>query len=63
MNPKYTGEEKQAILNRYLTEGEPPSSITASTGIPKSTFFNRLKTYHEEENNDKRSYSKELQAA
>ena len=49
MNQKYTSEEKQAILNRYLIKGEPPSSIIASTGIPKSTFYNWLKTYHENE--------------
>ena len=49
MNHKYTSEEKQTILNRYLIEGEPPSSIIASTGIPKSTFYNWLKTYHKKE--------------
>ena len=55
MNHKHTSEEKQAILNRHLIEGESPTSIIISSGVPKSTFFNWLKTYREEENNDKKT--------
>lgn len=46
----YTPEEKQAIIDRYISGGESPASILADTGIPKSTFYSWLRAYKEEHN-------------
>jgi putative transposase len=38
MKRTYTQEEKQAIIDRFIS-GEPSANILADTGIPKSTFY------------------------
>ena len=52
MKCKYTNEEKQKILGRYISGGETSAGILADTGIPKSTFYSWIKTY--QENNKQR---------
>ena len=42
---KYSNTEKRSIIDRYITNGESPSSIFSDTGIPKSTFYNWIKSY------------------
>ncbi|MBC8538915.1 transposase, partial [Christensenellaceae bacterium NSJ-63] len=54
MNYKYSIEERQKIIERYISDGETAASIIASTGVPKSTFYSWLKTYREEQENNKR---------
>ena len=49
MKSKFTNEEKQAILKRYLTNVEPPASIIQSVGISKSTFYKWLSDYRQEQ--------------
>ena len=39
MNIKYTPEEREKIVNRYLLFAERPVDIIADTGIAKSTFY------------------------
>lgn len=51
MNRKYSNNEKQIILNRYLSDGESSATILADTGIPKSTFYSWLKAYKKEQEN------------
>ncbi len=53
MKCKYTNEEKQKILDRYISGGEATADILADTGIPKSTFYSWLKAYREEQENSK----------
>lgn len=53
MRRKYSDEEKQKIIERYIS-GEASANILADTGIPKSTFYSWLKTYREEQENNKR---------
>ena len=40
---KYSDTEKRSIIDRYIINGESPSSIFSDTGIPKSTFYNWIK--------------------
>lgn len=54
MKRKYSDEEKQAIINRYISDGESAASILADTGVPKSTFYNWLKVDQEKKNSDNR---------
>lgn len=54
MNRKYTSEEKQRIIDRYVSCGETVADIIADTGIPKSTFYSWLKAYQEEQENNRR---------
>lgn len=42
----YPEEVKQQVIKRLLS-GEPSVSILADTGIPKSTFYNWVRTYQE----------------
>ncbi len=49
MKRKYTQEQKQSAINRFLS-GEPSSAILKDTKIPKSTFYNWLHSYQEEQN-------------
>ena len=42
---KYSDTEKRSIIDRYIINGESPSSIFSDTGIPKSTFYNWIKSY------------------
>ena len=54
MKSKFTNEEKQAILDRYLSKSESPTSITKSVGISKSTFYKWLSDYQAEQAEAKR---------
>lgn len=53
MNSKYSETEKQAIIDRYLTGGEPVSIISTKTGIPRSTLYAWIKQYQEKQANGK----------
>ncbi|MBQ8836557.1 MAG: IS3 family transposase [Clostridia bacterium] len=44
----YSAEQKQAIIDRYISDGESSASILADTGIPKSTFYSWLRAYQKE---------------
>lgn len=54
MKQRYGDEEKQKIIDRYISDSESYNSIFADTGIPKSTFYSWLKVYREEQANGKR---------
>lgn len=40
----YSEGVKQQVIERYLS-CKPSASILADTGIPKSTFYNWVRTY------------------
>lgn len=54
MKSKFTNEEKQAILERYISKSESPTSIIKSVGISKSTFYKWLSDYRTEQAEAKR---------
>ena len=54
MKLKFTHEEKQAILERYISKSESPTSIIKSVGISKSTFYKWLSDYRTEQAEAKR---------
>lgn len=54
MELKYSNEEKQKIIARYIS-GESSASILADTGIPKSTFYSWLKSYLERQEKSKQT--------
>ncbi len=54
MKSKFTHEERQAILDRYISKSEPPTSIIKSIGISKSTFYKWLSDYRTEQVEAKR---------
>ena len=54
MKSKFTNEEKQAILDRYISKAESPTSIIKSVGISKSTFYKWLSDYRTEQAEAKR---------
>ena len=54
MKSKFTHEEKQAILDRYISKSESPTSIIKSVGISKSTFYKCLSDYKREQAEAKR---------
>ena len=54
MKSKFTHEEKQAILDRYISKSESPTSIIKSVGISKSTFYKWLSDYKREQAEAKR---------
>ena len=54
MKHKYTNEQKQQIITRYITGGETAANIIADTVIPKSTFYSWLKIYQKEQENSQR---------
>ena len=54
MQSKFTNEEKQAILDRYILKSESPTSIIKSVGISKSTFYKWLSDYRAEQVEAKR---------
>ena len=54
MKSKFTHEERQAILDRYLLKSESPTSIIESVGISKSTFYKWLSDYKSEQTEAKR---------
>ena len=54
MKSKFTHEEKQAILDRYISKSESPTSIIKSVGISKNTFYKWLSDYKREQAEAKR---------
>ena len=54
MKSKFTHEEKRAILERYISKSESPTSIIKSVGISKSTFYKWLSDYRAEQAKAKR---------
>ena len=54
MKLKFTHEEKQAILERYISKSESPKSIIMDVGISKSTFYTWLSDYQKEQEEAKR---------
>ncbi len=50
MKNTYLAEQKQAIIDRYISDGESSASILVDTGIPKSTFYSWLRAYQKEQN-------------
>ena len=54
MKSKFTHEEMQAILERYISKSESPTSIIKSVGISKSTFYKWLSDYKIEQAEAKR---------
>ena len=47
MKNTYTSEQKQALIEQYLSNKVPVSKLLASAGVPRSTFYGWLKTYQE----------------
>jgi len=47
MNYRYSKQEKQNLINRYLS-GESVPAIITETQIPRSTFYSWIKKYNEE---------------
>lgn len=54
MKNTYTSEQKQTIIERYISGGETYSQISADTGIAKSTFYSWLKKYNVEKETTKK---------
>ena len=54
MKSKFTNEEKQEILNRYISKSESSTSIIKSVDISKSTFYAWLSDYRKEQEESKR---------
>ena len=54
MKSKFTDEEKESILKRYLSKCESPTSIVKSVEISKSTFYKWLSGYQQEQAESKR---------
>ena len=54
MKSKFTHEERQAILDRYISKSESPTSIIKSVGISKSTFYKWISDYKIEQAEAKR---------
>ena len=46
MKKTCTSEQKQAIIERYISGGETYLQISEDTGIAKSTFYSWLKKYN-----------------
>lgn len=46
MKNTYTSEQRQTIIDRYISGGETYLQINADTGIAKSTFYSWLKQYN-----------------
>ena len=53
MNSKFNETEKQAIIDRHLTGGEPVSAISLEAGIPRSTLYAWIKQHREKQANGK----------
>jgi len=45
MSYKYTRQEQQTVIERYITKGESVSVIVSDTGIPRSTIYAWIKQY------------------
>ena len=54
MKKKYTPEEKQKLIESYLTNCEPVGQMLISAGVPRSTFYNWLQAYQQEQEVRKR---------
>lgn len=54
MKSKFTNEEKQEILERYISNSESPAHIIKAVGISKSTFYKWLSDYRTEQTEAKR---------
>lgn len=54
MKSKFTNEEKQKVLESYISKSESPASIIKSVGISKSTFYKWLSDYQQEQADTKR---------
>lgn len=54
MKNTYTSEQKQTIIERYISGGETYSQINADTGVAKSTFYSWLKKYNVEKETTKK---------
>jgi transposase-like protein len=54
MRNKYTDEQRQTIIDRYISSGETYSQINADIGIAKSTFYSWLKQYNIEKETAKK---------
>ena len=54
MKKTYTLEERQSIINRYISDGESYLQIHADTGIAKSTFYTWINRYKDEQEGAKR---------
>lgn len=48
MKTIYTEEEKQSLIEEYLSNKVPVGELLASAGVPRSTFYGWLRTYQEE---------------
>lgn len=55
MKKTYTLEERQAIMDRYISNGESYLQIYVDTGIAKGTFYTWIKQYKNEQENAKRN--------
>ena len=49
MKRTYTQAEKQALIDRFISNRETVASIIEDTGIPKSTLYSWIKVYQEEQ--------------
>ena len=47
MKKSYAPEEKQALIDRYLSNKEPVGKLLVSAGVPRSTFYGWLQAYRE----------------
>ena len=47
MKNTYTSEQKQALIEQYLSNKVPVSKLLASAGVPRSTFYGWLRAYQE----------------
>ena len=54
MKSKFTNEEKQSILERYILKFESPTSIIKFVGVSKSAFYKWLSDYRTEQAEAKR---------
>lgn len=52
MSEKYAADQRQALVNRYLS-GESVSSISATTGIPRSPLYTWVKASQEQNSKTK----------
>lgn len=49
MNPKYTEEQKQAVINQFI-DGISVVAIVSDTGIPRNTVYAWIKSYQSKQN-------------
>lgn len=48
MKKVYTSEEKQHLIEQYLSNKVPVGKLLASAGVPRSTFYGWLRAYQKE---------------